>query len=140
MTVDSIMSCEVITIAPDKALMEIRELFHQGGFHHLLVVDDGELVGVISDRDVLQALSPFLNTLSEEHRDVRTLSRSAHEIMRAEPITVQADTPITEAAATLLDHSISCLPVLSESGALEGIVTSKDILQHFIDVDRQEDG
>lgn len=140
MTVEHIMSREVVTVAPDKALMEIREQFHLGGFHHLLVVDDDELVGVISDRDVLQALSPFLNTLSEEHRDVRTLSRSAREIMRADPITVRADTSITEAAATLLDNAISCLPVLSESGALEGIVTSKDILQHFIDVDRNGDG
>ena len=140
MTVEHIMSREVVTVAPDKALMEIREQFHQGGFHHLVVVDDGEIVGVISDRDVLQALSPFLNTLSEEHRDVRTLSRSAHEIMRANPITAQANTSITEAAAMLLDNSISCLPIVSESGALEGIVTSKDILQYFIDVDRPDDG
>lgn len=135
MTVDAIMSRDLVTIGPDEALMEIRERFEQGGFHHLLVVDNDELIGVISDRDVLQALSPFLDTLAEEHRDVRTLGQSARKIMRSEPLTVHSDTDIKEAASILLDHSISCLPVVSASGRLEGIVTSKDILYHFVEND-----
>lgn len=135
MNVDAIMSRDLVTVEPDEALMEIRKLFHQGNFHHLLVVENNELVGVISDRDVLQALSPFLDTLSEEQRDVRTLSRSAREIMRSDPVTAHPDTDIKEAAALLLDHSISCLPVVTEAGQLEGIVTSKDILYHFVEND-----
>ncbi len=131
MTVDTIMSRDVVTVPPDAALIEIRSLLHERGFRHLLVVEtDDTLCGVISDRDVLRALSPFLDTFSEEHRDVKTLSQPASEVMRTEPITVGPNTTIEEAARTLLDNSISSLPVVEED-ALVGIVTTKDLLQHY---------
>jgi len=131
MTVDSIMSRDVVTVAPDTALMDIRRLLHKEGFHHLLVVEaDNTLSGVISDRDVLRALSPFLDTYSEEHRDVKTLSQPASEIMRRDPFTVAPDTSTEEAAQILLDNNISSLPVVEEN-ALVGIVTTKDLLEYY---------
>lgn len=133
MTIDEIMSREVKVVTPDTALMEIQERFHEHGFRHLLVVEDEHLVGVISDRDVLRAVSPFLDTLSEEPRDVKTLTRPAREVMHADPITVRPGTPIEEAGKLLLERSISCLPVITENGAIVGIVTSKDILRHYIE-------
>ena len=132
MTVDSIMSREVVTVRPDAALMEIRGLLHEKGFNHLLVTEeDDTLCGVISDRDVLKAISPFLDTYSEEHRDVNTLSQPASEIMQAEPITVAPDTTIKEASMMLLDNRVSSLPVV-EGTELVGIVTGKDMLEFFI--------
>jgi acetoin utilization protein AcuB len=130
MTVDGIMTREVVTVAPDTALSEVRAHLHEGGFRHLLVVEEGALIGVISDRDVLRALSPFLDTYSEEHRDVRTLARPAREIMRAEPVTVAPGTDVEEAASLVLDHKISSLPVV-EGNEIVGIVTTKDLLRHY---------
>ena len=130
MTVEDIMSREVVTVPADTALMDIRKRLHEGGFHHILVVDDEELLGVISDRDVLRAISPFLDTYTEEHRDVQTLAQPASEVMRTELITVAPTTDIEEAASQLLDHDISSLPVVDE-GKLVGIVTTKDLLNHY---------
>ena len=131
MTVDSIMSRDVVTVTPDSALMEIRSLLHERGFRHLIVVEaDDTLCGVISDRDVLRALSPFLDTLSEEHRDIKTLGQPASQIMRTNPMTVEPTTPIEKAARILLDNNISSLPVV-EDDTLVGIVTTKDLLQHY---------
>lgn len=124
------MSRDVVTVAPAAALTEIRNSLHEGGFHHLLVVEDGELLGVISDRDVLRAISPFLDTYTEEHRDVQTLSQPARDIMRTDPITVRRGTGTEEAVHLLLDHDISSLPVL-EDAELVGIVTTKDLLHHY---------
>jgi acetoin utilization protein AcuB len=132
MTVDKIMSRNVVTVAPDAALMDIRKRLEDGGFNHMLVVEGGTLRGVISDRDVLQALSPFLDTYSEEHRDVKTLSQAASAIMQTDPITVSPGTPIADASQALLDHGVSSLPVV-EGDALVGIVTGKDMLEYFID-------
>lgn len=133
MIVDAIMSRDLVTVTPDTALMEIRRLLHERGFRHLLVVEPDEtLCGVISDRDVLAALSPFLDTYSEKHRDVKTLEQPASKIMRADPIRVEAGTDIDEAAHLLLDNNISSLPVVEEA-ALVGIVTTKDLLQHYAD-------
>jgi len=135
MTVESIMSREVVTVRPDAALMEIRGLLHEKGFNHLLVTEeDDTLCGVISDRDVLKSVSPFLDTYSEEHRDVKTLSRPASEIMQADPITVTPDTSIKEASQTLLDNRVSSLPVV-EGTELVGIVTGKDLLQSYMEKD-----
>ncbi|MFB6279488.1 MAG: CBS domain-containing protein [Salinibacter sp.] len=131
MTVDGIMSREVVTVSPDTALMDIRKRLQEGGFHHMLVVEEGALCGVISDRDVLQAISPFLDTYTEDHRDVKTLSQPASEIMQSDPITVGPDTSIEDASQTLLDNRVSSLPVV-ESGDLLGIVTGKDMLEHYI--------
>lgn len=133
MTVDAVMSRDLEAVTPDTALMEIQERLHRRGFRHLLVIEDGRLVGVISDRDVLQAVSPFLDTLVEEPRDVKTLTRPARTVMRADPITVRPETRVDEAARLLLDHAISCLPVVAGDDEVIGIITSKDVLQHFVD-------
>lgn len=133
MNLEDIMTRDVVTVHPGTALIEVRKLLHQRGFHHLIVVEDDEVVGVISDRDVLQSISPFLDTLTEEPRDVHTLSRTAREIMRAPAVIARRTTTVDEAAKMLIEHKISCLPVLAAKGALEGIVTSKDILKHYIE-------
>ncbi|MFB6099065.1 MAG: CBS domain-containing protein [Salinibacter sp.] len=132
MTINGIMSRDVVTVSPATALMEIRKRLYEGGFHHLLVVEDGDLLGVISDRDVLRALSPFLDTYSEEHRDVQTLAQPASEVMRTDPVTVRPDTEIEDGARLLLDHNISSLPVV-RNGDLVGIVTTKDLLSYYAD-------
>lgn len=131
MTVDSIMSREVVTVSPDAALVDIRKRLQEGGVNHMVVVEDGTLRGVISDRDVLEAISPFLDTYSEEHRDVKTFSQPASEIMQADPITATPDTPIEEASRTLLDNRVSSLPVV-EGDELMGIVTGKDMLEYYV--------
>jgi acetoin utilization protein AcuB len=131
MTVDSIMSRDVVTVSPDAALIDIRKRLQEGGFNHMLVIEDGTLCGVISDRDVLKAISPFLDTYSEEHRDVKTLSQPASEIMQSDPITVAPGTSIKEASQTLLDNRVSSLPVV-EGDELVGIVTGKDMLEYYV--------
>lgn len=130
MTISDLTSRDVVTVPPDTALMEIRQHLHEEEYHHLLVVDNGTLLGVISDRDMLEALSRFLDTYSDKQRDVQTPDRLAHEIMRADPITAALDTDIREAARRLLDYDISSLPVV-EGAELIGIVTTEDLLHHY---------
>ena len=127
MIVASIMTRKVVTVEMDDPLWTIREIFENVKFHHILVVDDRKLVGVISDRDFLNAISPFLDTLSENICD----SRKAHKIMSRKLITVDAQTSIGKASDLLLENNISCLPVISHQGSVEGIVSWKDILKFY---------
>ena len=129
MTVESIMSRRVVTVEMDDTLDAIRGIFAHVKFHHLLVVEENKLVGVISDRDFLKAVSPFLNTMSEWTRDLATLERRAHGIMSRKPITVTKEATIKKAARLLLEKGVSCLPVTSLDGEIEGIVSWKDILR-----------
>ena len=130
MTVDALMSHDVVTVPPDAVLMDIRKMLHEEGFHHLLVVSGDELVGIISDRDVLREISPFLDTPSETARDVRSLGRPARDIMNSDPITVLPSTTAADAASRLLQNDVSALPVV-EGKTLVGIVTTKDLLAHY---------
>lgn len=130
MQVSDIMNRDVTTVGPNEALINLSALLRRGRFHHLLVVEADRLVGVISDRDVLRATSPFLDTNSESWRDASTLTQAAREIMTEEVVTVQASTPVEEAARLMLERGVSCLPVVDNEGHPRGIVTSKDILKY----------
>ena len=131
MKISSIMTRRVVTVEMDDSLQIISEIFENVKFHHILVVENQKLVGVISDRDFIKALSPFLDTPSEVKRDITTLNKKAHQIMNRTPITVDAETSIEEAGNLLLENNISCLPVISPQGSVEGIVSWKDILKFY---------
>lgn len=130
MKISQVMTSKVVTVEMDDRIAVIKEIFDNVKFHHLMVMEKDELVGVISDRDVLKTLSPFLNTASEQSRDVKTLSKRAHQIMSRTPITATEDMPIENAIELLVEESISCLPVVDETGKLVGVVTWKDILRN----------
>ncbi len=131
MKISSIMTPRVATVELDDTLRTINGIFSYAKFHQVLVVDNKKLVGVISDRDLLKASSPFLETPAERPQDVARLTRKAHQIMNREPITTSGDTTITEAVKLLLENNVSCLPVVSEDGQIEGIVTWKDLINAY---------
>ncbi len=131
-TIRSLMSKRLVTVTMDDTLGRARDLFNEFRFHHLLVVQGRQLVGIISDRDLLKAVSPYVGTLSEQDRDRATLNKQAHQIMSRNLITVRTNTTIEAAARLLLEHRISCLPVVTEDGRIEGIVTWRDLLQQYL--------
>jgi len=133
MSVAKIMTRKVLRIGMDDTLETMHEIFQKHKFHHLLVVEEDELVGVISDRDLLKEVSPFLNTLSEDYRDKQTLGKKAHQIMTRKAISVDGSTSIEDAAKILLRKNISCLPVLTPEGKLEGILSWKDLLRFYVE-------
>ncbi len=132
MIVEAIMSKHMVTVDMDATLGRVREIFEQHRFHHLLVVSGQRLMGVISDRDLLKSISPFVDTLSETSRDLATLQKRAHQIMTRKPISVSKDVTFQAAAETLLEKNISCLPVINEDGNVVGIVTWKDVLAALV--------
>lgn len=131
-TVAKIMSRRVVTVTMDDSLGKIRELFQEHRFHHLLVLEQRTLVGVISDRDLLKALSPNIGTWSETERDRATLHKRAHQIMSRNPVAAHADASIEAAAILMMEKNISCLPVTTNEGILEGILSWKDILKALL--------
>lgn len=131
MKLDSIMTKKVVTVEMDDTVALLREILHHVRFHHLPVIEDDELRGIISDRDILMVLSPFINTLSEQKRDLMTLEKRAHQIMTRKPITITKEASCEEATRLMLHEGISCLPVVSSGGRIEGIVTWRDLLRMY---------
>ena len=73
----NVMTTRLVTVELDDTLAVVKQIFDSVKFHHLLVVDSHKkLCGVISDRDLLRALSPHIGTLAENARDTATLQEA----------------------------------------------------------------
>jgi acetoin utilization protein AcuB len=130
MTLDKIMTAKVVTVAMDDRLDTVKEIFDTMNFHHLLVVDEHEkLSGVLSDRDLLRAMSPYVGSAAETARDLATLNKRVHQIMTRRPLTLRPHSSVAEAAALLLDNRISCVPIVDGDFKPIGIVSWRDLLR-----------
>ena len=129
-TVADIMSTRVVTIEMDDRLTVVKEIFDSAPFHHLLVVEENQLQGVLSERDYLRTLSPNIGAINETERDSETLQRRAHQVMTRDPITIAPHKSIKDASRLLIENDIGSLPVL-EQGQIVGIITWKDLLRAF---------
>ena len=129
MNIDSIITRRIVTVDMDDSLRVIHDIFNNVKFHHLLVTDKHRLVGIISDRDLLKSLSPYMNTPSELPRDVATLRKKAHQIMIRHPITIREDANVSDAISLFVKNRVSCLPVVNEAGSAKGILSWRDIIR-----------
>lgn len=123
-TVGEIMSTDLFTIGPDDPITLAASMMDWRHIRHLPVEDAGQLLGLISSRDVLHFVAERGWQLHEGH------PVPVRELMNCRPIAVPAEASIAEAVNLMLEHNIHCLPV-TRCNELIGVVTSHDILQVF---------
>jgi acetoin utilization protein AcuB len=140
MSVKKIMNPNPVVVGMEDTLARMRELFDEHRFHHLLVTERGVLKGIVSDRDVLKALSPYVGTPAEQTRDTSTLFRRAHQVMTRDPITVSPEASLADAISLFNHHGISCLPVVSAGHQPLGVVSWRDILKAMERVNHHKQG
>ncbi|MGD0491811.1 MAG: CBS domain-containing protein [Steroidobacteraceae bacterium] len=127
---DGVMSTRLVTVELDDSLEVVKQIFDSVKFHHLLVVGaDQKLCGVISDRDLLRALSPYIGTVSENARDIATLKKRVHQIMTRQPVTLPTGATLAAAVKVFLEHRVSCIPVVGPGFKAVGIVSWRDVLK-----------
>lgn len=135
MKLQQFMSRRLVTIELDDSLAEVKRIFDHMKFHHLLVVEDERLYGVVSDRDLLAALSPYIGSPVESPRDLATLNKRAHHVMVRKPPSLGPEASIADAVALFLAHDVSCIPVVDSDQRPLGIVTWRDLLRVMADPD-----
>ena len=129
MQVREFMTSKVICVELDDTLQMVKEIFDNTRFHHLLVVDNNKLHGVISDRDLLKALSPNIGSAAETERDAATLRKRAHQIMSRSLVTLHPDASLEEVVEVFINCRISCVPIVDQHRNVEGIVSWRDLLK-----------
>jgi acetoin utilization protein AcuB len=122
LAVREVMATHPITVRPHETARHAYQLMRDNRFRHLPVMEDGRLVGILSDRD----LRPVLLSPGLARARVR-------ELMSEDLTTVGPDTPIEEAASLLVVKKIGCLPVVAQ-GQLVGIVTETDLLAVLVEL------
>jgi acetoin utilization protein AcuB len=112
-------------------LSTVKEIFDNAKFHHLLVTENGKLFGVVSDRDLLKAISPNIGTMTETYKDAATLNKRVHQVMSRKPITLWPGATVRDAVEVFNKHRISCIPIVDQDFKPVGIISWRDIMKHL---------
>lgn len=141
MYVGRVMHRELITVTPETPLVKARKLIAEKQIHHLLVVNPkGELVGILSDRDIRQSWASPATSLSTHELNYLLSQITVDMVMIRKIVTIPPDTTIERAAQIMQENRISALPVM-ENGKPKGIITTTDVmgvLLEAIGIDRGE--
>ncbi len=134
MLVETWMSKPVITVGADDSMQKATALLKEHHIRSLPVIENGTLVGIITDRDLKRASASDATTL-EIHELVYLLSKiKVKEIMTRDPITVPPYYTLEETARVLLENKISGAPVVNDKGKVTGIITRDDMLKVLVNM------
>ncbi|MEO5366285.1 MAG: CBS and ACT domain-containing protein [Magnetococcus sp. WYHC-3] len=133
MRIEDIMSRTPISAAPEASLAELEHLMARHHVHHVPIVQDGRLLGMVAHQDLLAARPSPVTTLTRGEVNYLLERVTARQIMKPHPVVCSPDTLVEEAGLLLRRHGIGSLPVL-ESQRLVGMVTTEDILDFFLDI------
>ncbi|NRD75571.1 CBS domain-containing protein [Shewanella sp. VB17] len=129
MRISELMSKNVVTVEMDDSLSKIKSLFEKTGFHHLLVLEDKRLFGIISDRDLLKSLSPAVDSIAATTKDIACLKKKAHQIMTRKPIAINENATVLSAIEVFNNNNISCIPITNNDDVPVGILSWRDIIR-----------
>lgn len=129
-TVRQIMMGSPVTLRPNDSLQLASDLISLGRLRHIPVVDNGKLLGVVSERDLMGRAADRILNLENRNKVALLKSLTIKEIMQRRLVTVEPDTSIREAAHLMAERKIGCLPIL-DNGDLVGLVTTTDILRYL---------
>jgi acetoin utilization protein AcuB len=132
MLVRQLMTGALITARPDMPVLDARHLMIEKGIRHLVVTSEsGELLGIVTDRDIRLNLPSQATSLSVWEMNYLLTRLTVGTVMTASVITVGPDREARDAAQIMLDHRIGALPVV-DGGRPIGIVTETDLLRAFV--------
>ncbi|MBE9608262.1 CBS domain-containing protein [Chitinilyticum piscinae] len=118
-----IMHSPVITADAALSVQDAWQLLHAHGIHQCPVLQDGQLVGLVSDRDLLTSLV-IADGIAHE-----VLQRQVADVMRTPVLVVSPDTDLRHVTALMLDHALDGVPVLAADQGIAGFISKTDILR-----------
>ena len=128
------MSTKPVTIAADVPITEALRVMRQNQVRRLPVLDEnGELIGIVSEKDLLYASPSPATSLSIYEMHYMLSRLQVTELMTPNPVTITPDTLLEEAALIMADNKIGGLPVVQD-GNLVGIITETDIFKVFLEL------
>ena len=127
------MTAEPKTLEVTQSLLDAALLLRRSHLRHIPIVENGLLVGILTDRDVARSAPSRLTPLPEEEYNRVFEGTSVAMVMTKEPFSTTPDSPLGEAVVLLYTKRLGCLPVLEEE-KLVGIITVTDMLRALHDL------
>lgn len=126
------MNKELVVVTPDVPVKEAMRILQEKRIRHLPVVEEGRLVGIITDRDLRSVAPSPATSLSIYEINYLLDKLTVKEVMTKKVFTVSPETELEEAARLILGRRIGALPVVKD-GTLVGIITETDLLRAFLE-------
>lgn len=134
MIIESRMTRNPVTVGPDLSVVEASEIMKAEKVHRLPVLDkDKNLVGVISEKDILHAAPSAASTLSIHEMAYLLSKLTVKKVMKKDVVTIQKTTPVEDAARLMVDQDLSCLPVM-DGKKIVGIVSKSDLFKILLEL------
>ena len=133
MLVKEWMTEDPVTVNSKIPVIEAMQHLNQGGFRRLPVVDEGKLIGIVTDRDLKEATPSKASSLSVYELNYLLSKLTVREVMKSPVLSVGPSDPIEKAALIMEESKVSGLPVVEDESVV-GIITITDMLSTFVDV------
>lgn len=131
--VAEIMTENVIVLEPDETMDVVQEIFRKNNIHHLPVVEDGRVVGMVSYTDyvkLLHGFTLFKTRKSDEYNDAILRSLLVKEVMTKQVATLKPEDTLEMAAGFFRENLFHALPVVDADDMLLGILTTYDLINY----------
>ncbi len=136
MFVSERMSKDLITAGPDMTIYEAKMIMTEKGIRHLPIIDSvGKLLGIVTDRDVRDAMpSTLLKKVDYDITLAKIMNFPVRDIMTKNPLTIYAYYTIQDTLLMMQKKKVGALPVVDQEGYLKGILSTRDLLRSFVNV------
>jgi acetoin utilization protein AcuB len=134
MLVKDWMSPAPLTVSPETPVLEALRLLKERGFRRLPVVEGSKLIGIVTDKDLKDAMPSKATTLSVWEMSYLLAKLTVREVMATEVLTVNSLETLEDAALRMQERKLGGMPVLDNAGALVGILTITDVLGALVRV------
>lgn len=130
-TVAGYMTRAAKTVTRDRTVRDLSEMFERDDFNSYPVVEDGQVVGIVTKFDLLKN---FIFTQSQMIPPYEQLmNRTVGDVMTSEFIYVRTDTKLTRVLQLMVDHRIRSVPAIDDERRLAGIIARRDVLKALAD-------
>lgn len=133
MLVKERMSKPVITVPPEMPILDALNLLRKEQIRRAPVVKDGKMVGIISDKDLLNASPSDATSLSVWEINYLMSKVQVKDVMTSDVLAISEDTPLEEAARIMADNKVGGLPIMRD-GRVAGIITETDLFKILLEL------
>ena len=130
--ISEIMTEDVQAVHKEKKLGDVVDILLEYSVHHVPVLDEGRLVGLVSSTDIMEYTMGALSKLTQKSDGSGLKQTKCEDIMQSELVTLSINSSVYQAAEILSRGDIHSIPIINDQQNLLGIVTSTDLINFLM--------
>jgi CBS domain-containing protein len=135
MTIKERMKTDFISIGSQERLVHARRLIFDEDVGRLPVLDDGELEGILTAKDIALSMISFRKVVPDKHQPARIRNLLVEDVMTQNIKTINQNAVVSEAATMMLENNFSGLPVVDDDDKMVGLITKTDFLDLMVEME-----